>query len=59
MTPNKVTFRLFMWRLPEPVSSVDTLQPAFVCEARRPIITAATQTDLIASEEASYRRGQA
>ena len=36
VTPDKVTFRLFMWRPPEPVVAIDNLQPALVYEAKRP-----------------------
>jgi len=36
VTPDKITFRLFMWRPPEPISAIDTLQPTLVYEAKRP-----------------------
>jgi len=36
VTPDKMTFRLFMWRPPEPVAAIDNLQPALVYEAKRP-----------------------
>ena len=31
-----MTFRLFMWRPPEPVAAIDTLQPSLVYEVKRP-----------------------
>jgi hypothetical protein len=36
VTPDKITFRLFLWRPPEPVAAIDTLQPALVYEVKRP-----------------------
>lgn len=35
VTPEKMTFSLFMWRPPEPVDAIDTLQPALVYEVPR------------------------
>jgi phosphodiesterase/alkaline phosphatase D-like protein len=36
VTPDKMTFRMFMWRPPEPVAAIDNLQPALVYETKRP-----------------------
>ncbi|KMW45694.1 alkaline phosphatase D family protein [Ralstonia insidiosa] len=35
VTPEKMTFSLFLWRPPEPVDAIDTLQPALVYEVPR------------------------
>ena len=35
VTPEKMTFRLFMWRPPEAVTAINNLQPALVYEAKR------------------------
>lgn len=35
VTPEKMSFSLFMWRPPEPVEAIDTLQPALVYEVPR------------------------
>jgi hypothetical protein len=31
-TPDKLTFTLFLWRPPQPVEEIDTMQPALVYE---------------------------
>ena len=36
VTPDKMTFRLFMWRPPQPVAAIDNLQPALTYEVSRP-----------------------
>jgi phosphodiesterase/alkaline phosphatase D-like protein len=33
--PSKMTFRIFMWRPPEPVAAIDNLQPALTYEVSR------------------------
>jgi hypothetical protein len=35
VTPDKVTFTIFMWRPPQPVEEIDTMQPALVYEVPR------------------------
>ena len=35
VTPDKLTFRVFMWRPPQPVAEIDTMQPALVYEVPR------------------------
>lgn len=35
VTPDKMTFALFMWRPPQPVEEIDTMKPALVYEVLR------------------------
>jgi hypothetical protein len=35
VTPDKVTFTVFMWRPPQPVEEIDTMKPAIVYEVPR------------------------
>jgi hypothetical protein len=35
LTPDKMTFRLFMWRPPQPVEEIDTMTPALVYDVTR------------------------
>jgi hypothetical protein len=35
VTPDKLTFMIFMWRPPQPVAEIDTMQPALVYEVPR------------------------
>ena len=35
VTPDKLTFTLFMWRPPQPVEEIDTMKPALVYEVPR------------------------
>lgn len=36
ITPKKMTFRMFSWRPPEPIETIDSLQPFFTYEIDRP-----------------------
>jgi len=36
VTPDKMTFSMFVWRPPQSVEEIDTMQPAFVYEVARP-----------------------
>lgn len=35
VTPDKITFQIFMWRPPQPVGEIDTMKPALVYEVPR------------------------
>jgi hypothetical protein len=35
VTPDKITFQIFMWRPPPPVEEIDTMSPAMVYEVPR------------------------
>ena len=35
ITADKITFSIFMWRPPQPVADIDTMQPALVYEVPR------------------------
>jgi hypothetical protein len=35
--PTKMTFRLFLWRPPEPLSVIDNLQPLIIYEVARSV----------------------
>jgi phosphodiesterase/alkaline phosphatase D-like protein len=35
VTPDKLTFTIFMWRPPQPVTEIDTMQPALVYDVPR------------------------
>jgi len=35
VTPDKITFTVFMWRPPQPVEEIDKMKPALVYEAPR------------------------
>jgi hypothetical protein len=34
-SPGKVTFRMFLWRPPQPISDIATMEPALVYEVAR------------------------
>ena len=35
VTPDKLTFSVFVWRPPQPVEEIDTMKPALVYEVPR------------------------
>jgi len=35
VTPDRLTFTLFMWRTPQPAADIDTMAPALVYEVPR------------------------
>lgn len=35
VTPDKVTFQIFMWRPPQPVEEIDTMKPVLVYDVPR------------------------
>jgi hypothetical protein len=35
VTPDKVTFTMFLWRPPQPISDIATMKPALVYEVAR------------------------
>jgi hypothetical protein len=37
VTPQKMTFTIFLWRPPQPMEEIDTMQPALVYEVPRTV----------------------
>jgi hypothetical protein len=35
VTPDKMTFTMFLWRPPQPVAEIDTMKPALVYDVPR------------------------